>query len=207
MKNFCKKLRFVGTFVGFMILMSLCPAGAEPAPIKVGLLTPVTGPSPDWGKKQIVAMALALEKINLRGGVNGTPVEMFALDTGGDPGKAIQAYREMAESDRVLAVIGPFMSRSFEALRPVTNEEKVPLIATASATPGLSNLKKYPYAFRMTVTSEKAEGRFGKGLGNGPSYQDRGNPLRWRRRLLHHHRRKAVAENVRRHERQGPGPR
>ena len=29
MKNFCRKLGFVGTFVGFMILMSLCPRYSE----------------------------------------------------------------------------------------------------------------------------------------------------------------------------------
>ncbi len=158
MKNLCKKSGIIGVLAGFIILMFLCPASAEPVPIKVGLLAPMTGPSPDWGKKQIVGMELAVEKINLRGGVNGTPVEMYALDTGGNPEKAIEAYRELADSDKVVAVIGPLFSGTFAMLRPVTNEEKVPIIATASAKPGLSDLKVYPYAFRMTVSSEKKEG-------------------------------------------------
>ena len=157
MRNLGKKSGIIVALASFMILMFLCPAAAEPVPIKVGLLAPMTGPSPDWGKKQIVGMELAVEKINLRGGVNGTPVEMFALDTGGEPAKAIEAYRELVGSDRVLAVIGPLFSGTFEALRPVTNEEKVPIIATAAAKPGLSDLQAYPYAFRMTVSSEKKE--------------------------------------------------
>ena len=164
MKNFYKKCGIVGIFLGLMILMLLYSASvsAEPVPIKVGLLAPMTGPSPDWGKKQIVAMELALEKINLRGGVNGSPLEMFALDTEGDPAKTLEAYKELADSDRVLAVIGPFMSATFEALRPSTNEEKVCIIATASAKPGLSDLEKYPYAFRMTISSAKSEGASAK---------------------------------------------
>ncbi len=157
MKNLVKSLAIVMALMGFMMLFFLCPAAAEPGPIKVGLLAPMTGPSPDWGKKQIVAMEMAVEKINLRGGVNGTPVEMFALDTGGDAAKATTAYRELANSDRVLAVIGPLFSGTFETLRSVTNEEKVPIIATASSKPGLSDLKAYPYAFRMTVSAEKKE--------------------------------------------------
>lgn len=157
MKNLFNKSGMVMALTGFMMLFFLCPAAAEPGPIKVGLLAPMTGPSPDWGKKQIVGMELAVEKINLRGGVNGTPVEMFALDTGGDPAKAIEAYREMVNSDKVLAVIGPLFSNTFQALRSVTNDEKVPIIATASSQPGLSDLKQYPYAFRMTVSSEKKE--------------------------------------------------
>lgn len=157
MKNLFKSSAIVMALMGFMMLFFLCPAAAEPGPIKVGLLAPMTGPSPDWGKKQIVAMEMAVEKINLRGGVNGTPVEMFALDTGGDAAKAIEAYRELANSDGVLAVIGPLFSGTFEALRSVTNEEKVPIIATASSKPGLSDLNAYPYAFRMTVSAEKKE--------------------------------------------------
>ncbi len=158
MKNLYLKLGLVGALVGFMMFMALCPAAVASDPIKVGLLAPMTGPSPDWGKKQIVGMELAVEKINLRGGVNGTPVEMYALDTGGEPDKAIEAYRELVNSDKVVAVIGPLFSGTFAALRPVTNEEKVAIIATASAKPGLSDLQAYPYAFRMTVSSEKKEG-------------------------------------------------
>jgi ABC-type branched-subunit amino acid transport system substrate-binding protein len=71
--------------------------------------------------------------------------------------RPVEAYRQLTASDKVLAVIGPLFSSTFAALRPVTNEEKVPIIATASAKPGLSDLKKYPYAFRMTVSSEKKE--------------------------------------------------
>ena len=162
MKNLFKSSAIAMALMGFMMLFFLCPAAAEPGPIKVGLLAPMTGPSPDWGKKQIVAMEMAVEKINLRGGVNGTPVEMFALDTGGDPEKTLEAYKELADSDRVLAVIGPFLSVTFEALRPATNEEKVCIIATASAQPGLSDLNEYPYAFRMTTSSGKSEGASAK---------------------------------------------
>ena len=157
MGNSYKNRGVVSVIVIFMTLLLLCPAAVASDPIKVGLLAPMTGPSPEWGKKQVVGMELAVEKINLRGGVNGAPVEMFAIDTGGDPEKAVAAYRKLATADEVLAVVGPLFSSTFAALRTVTNEEKVPIIATASAKPGLSDLKKYPYAFRMTVSSEKKE--------------------------------------------------
>jgi branched-chain amino acid transport system substrate-binding protein len=90
MKKSCKKQGMVSVKVIliFMTLLFLCSTAVASDPIKVGLLAPMTGPSPDWGKKQIVGMELAVEKINLRGGVNGTPVEMFAIDTGGDAEKA-----------------------------------------------------------------------------------------------------------------------
>jgi branched-chain amino acid transport system substrate-binding protein len=162
MENSYVKSGVVGVLLVIMILMGLCPAAVASDPIKVGLLAPMTGPSPDWGKKQLLAMEMAVENVNLRGGVNGTPVEMYALDTGGNPEKAMEAYKELAESNRVLGVIGPLMSATFAALQPLTNEEKVCIIATASAKPGLSDLQKYPYAFRMTMTSAKSEGASAK---------------------------------------------
>ena len=157
-----RTIKWIGFMVVVLVAVSWNTLWADQGTVKVGLLVPITGPSPDWGKKQIISMEMAVEKINRRGGVNGMPVEMFALDTGGDPAKAIEAYGEMADSDRVLAVIGPFVSGTFAALQPETNKEKVCIIATASGRPGLSDLKKYPYAFRMTVTSDKCEGASAK---------------------------------------------
>ena len=143
------------------LFMSSTPVSifaADIRPIKVGLLAPLTGPIPDWGKKQAVGAAMAVEKINQRGGVMGIPVEAVIRDTGGDPDQALALYRNMAAEDGVLAAIGPLFSDEFEAVSSSTNEAKLAVIATASALPGLSDLEKQPYAFRMTVTSDKKEG-------------------------------------------------
>ena len=147
------------------LFMSSTPVSifaADARPIKVGLLAPLTGPIPDWGKKQAVGAALAVEKINQRGGVMGVPVEVVVRDTGGDPEQALALYRSMAAEDGVLAAIGPLFSNEFETVAAHSNEMKLAAVATASALPGLSDLEKRPYAFRMTVTSEKKEGPLAK---------------------------------------------
>ena len=131
---------------------------AEVRSIKVGLLTPMTGLNPPFGKGQDIALHLALEAVNARGGINGVEVKGMVYDTGGHPDKlewAKERLRRLADKDQVLAVIGPFYSFECQALFPVANEVKTPLIATASSKPGLSDLEKYPYAFRMTVTEDK----------------------------------------------------
>ena len=128
----------------------------------MGLLAPLTGPNPDWGKKQAIGLEMALEKVNRRGGVMGMPLEAVIRDTGNNPAQALALYRELAGKEGVLAVIGPFYSEECKAIFPVTNEVKAVVIATASATPGLSDLEKLPYAFRMTVTSDKKEAPLAK---------------------------------------------
>ena len=102
-------------------------------------------------------MEMALDEINKRGGIYGRPVEVVVYDTGANPDQAVALYRKLAKQDKVFVIIGPLYSDACQTLFPVTNEEKLAVIATASAKPGLSDLKKWPYAFRMTVSSEKKE--------------------------------------------------
>ena len=99
----------------------------------------MSGINPDWGKKQVIGMEMALEKVNRRGGVNGAPVEAVVYDSGGDPKQALALYHKLGNEDKVLAVIGPVFSHECEAIFPVTNEVKLVVIATASATPPLKS--------------------------------------------------------------------
>ena len=140
-----------------LILVAATAVTAQPRTLKVGLLAPITGPNPDWGKKEAVGMKMAVDNVNKRGGVMGTPLEAVILDTGGDPQQALAMYQRMTGQEGVLVTIGPLFSEEFEALSAVTNDAKVAIIATAAAKPGLSDLAKRPYAFRMTVTSDKKE--------------------------------------------------
>ena len=133
------------------------PLGAQEKQFKIGLLAPLTGPNPDWGRKQVVSLQMAIEKINQRGGIMGTPLSAVVRDSGGSDNQAAAAYRELVHTSKVLAVIGPLYSNEFISVSALTNDLKTVVIATASAKPGLSDLAKRPYAFRMTVTSDKKE--------------------------------------------------
>lgn len=140
-----------------MIVFLAGPLGAQEKRIKVGLLAPLTGPNPEWGRKQTLALQMAIEKINKRGGIMGTPLETVVCDTGSNGDQAAAAYEELVKTSNVLAIIGPLFTSEFMSVSALTNELKVVVIATASAKPGLSDLAKRPYAFRMTVTSDKKE--------------------------------------------------
>lgn len=136
--------------------------GAQPLTIKVGLLAPSSGPNPEWGRRQMLGMEMAVDEVNRRGGIAGTPLEAVILDIGDNPKLALNSYRRMAKEERVLAVIGPSYSDVFQVLSPATNDLKVVIIATSGVIPGLCDLKVRPYAFRMSLTSDKKEGPLAK---------------------------------------------
>jgi len=92
-----EKMRTKGIFIlvtGFILIILISnPLWAQPGKLKVGLLAPLTGPNPDWGKKQVIGLEMALEAV--------------IRDTGNNPAQALALYRELAGKEGVLAVIGP----------------------------------------------------------------------------------------------------
>ncbi|MFQ5692341.1 MAG: ABC transporter substrate-binding protein [Nitrospinota bacterium] len=118
--------------------------------IRIGVAQPTTGVFSFWAKKNLIALQLAVEKINRGGGIGGVPVKLFLEDTGSRPAEAANVVRKLIEDDRVLAVLGPFSSSSCEVAFPIGNKMKTPMLSQASSKPGVAKVNR-PYAFRNTV--------------------------------------------------------
>jgi branched-chain amino acid transport system substrate-binding protein len=129
-------------------------SGGNKTPIKIGALVPKSGAGADWGKKQEIAMKIALDEINKSGGINGSPLEIVFQDTGSDKQQAVTLTRKFATEDKVAAIIGPFFSGECEVTFPQANQLKVPIISASSAKPGVSAANR-PWAFRNTMTDDK----------------------------------------------------
>jgi branched-chain amino acid transport system substrate-binding protein len=142
-----------GLLGGTAPLWAQRPTGSE---IRIGALLPFAGPWADWGKKDKVALEIAVEEINDEGGgIHGVPVKLLIEDTGSKPQEAAVLTRRLATDARVLAIIGPFSSSEAEVAFPLGNQFKVPMIAQASSKPGIGAANR-PWAFRMNVD----EGRY-----------------------------------------------
>jgi branched-chain amino acid transport system substrate-binding protein len=122
-------------------------AGAE---VKLGAAFPLTGIWSEWGKKDKVALDMAVEEINAAGGVGGVPVRYAIYDTASKPPDAAALVRRLASDDKVLAILGPFSSSECEVAFPVGVQLKIPMIAQASSKPGIGAANR-PWAFRMNV--------------------------------------------------------
>lgn len=125
-------------------------AGAARAqdPLIIGLSMNKTGPLAANGTTNDVAVGLAVDEINAKGGVNGKPLKVLIFDTAGDPKQAVTATRRFAEDDKALAIIGPFSSGECRVAFPVGERAQIVQISNASSAPGLT--KGFHYAFRNT---------------------------------------------------------
>lgn len=123
-------------------------------PVKIGVLTGLTGKGADWGKKQKVALEMAQAEINAAGGINGSPVEFLINDTAGDNQQSVILTRKLATEEKVAAILGPYFSGECEVAFPQANELKVPIISATSGKPGISEANR-PWTFRNSMTDDK----------------------------------------------------
>ncbi|MGH3441591.1 MAG: ABC transporter substrate-binding protein [Nitriliruptorales bacterium] len=129
------------------------PEDAEGAgePIKIGLVTDLSGRFVTFGRDIDLATKLAVEQINAEGGINGSPLELLVEDTGGEPEAAVGAIRNLAEAG-VFAISGPLSSGEAEVAYAQAPQVQVPLITGTANKEGIADLAE-GWAFRNTATN------------------------------------------------------
>lgn len=131
---------FFGVSALGVVLIGLCFFYFVPGePIRIGLVTTLSGKGATSGTHSRNGALLAVEKINRSGGVNGRPVELVVRDDGGSIEQALRVDREMIDSG-VVAILGHFSSTLAVAAVPLVNEKNVLMVGLGTITDKLSNL-------------------------------------------------------------------
>lgn len=103
------------------------------APIRIGLLAPLTGSGGAYGKEEETAAKAAAAHINAHGGVLGRPLEIVVADDETTPTAGVSAARKLIDVDGVVAITGVWSSAVALAVRPVALEKSVALLPVGSA--------------------------------------------------------------------------
>ena len=127
------------------------PAFAQ-APIKIGVLTPLSPPGDAAAGQFIVRGAkMGAEEVNAQGGIlGGRKIELVMEDDAGTPEKGVAGLRKLASQDKVVAVIGQFHSSVMEATQDLAEQLKVPIFSTQASAKKLTE-KHLTYTFRTHV--------------------------------------------------------
>jgi branched-chain amino acid transport system substrate-binding protein len=134
--------------------------GAQPKTVKIGAIHPVTGPLAEVGQACRLGAQMAADTVNAAGGIKsmgGARLEVITADTETKPDVA------RAEAERVInagAVMftGAFHSGHTNAMAPVAQQRRVPLIIDVSAADVITasiarsvkeGQQKVQYVYRM----------------------------------------------------------
>ena len=102
------------------------------APLKVGVVGPMSGGSADFGKDMLNGITIAVTEINAVGGYLGRPLELVVKDDKGDPELAAKLSEELIKTDKVISTLG--FCNTGVALKavPVFQANQSPLIVPCS---------------------------------------------------------------------------
>ena len=141
--------------LGATMLAALLTAGGARAEdeLVLGYMMAKSGPYVSLANTNEIAVDMAVEEINAKGGINGRKIKVVKFDTAGDPKQATTAVRSFAQDAGALAVIGPFSSSEVRTTFPVGEREGISQMSMASSAPGLT--KGFTYGFRNTTDEGK----------------------------------------------------
>ena len=132
-------------------------AKADEAPIKLGIVAPMSGPNARYGAFSMHGAELAVKEINDAGGVNGHKIELYNADSQGTPVEGVSATRRLIDQDEVDFVIGDVSSSVTLAMQPVVEDAGVLLLNAASSNPKITygaGVGGFKWTYRNYPTDE-----------------------------------------------------
>jgi branched-chain amino acid transport system substrate-binding protein len=137
----------------------LATSGAFAAdPIKIGLVTALSGQSARAGEALTRGATIAIEEINAKGGVLGRPLELVRRDDESNPAKGLLAARELIQREKVAALIGGLDTPVAMAIVPFVNNAKVPFVDPWAAGTNIThNGAADNYVFRVSAMDQDVD--------------------------------------------------
>jgi branched-chain amino acid transport system substrate-binding protein len=135
---------------------------AQANPIKIGMLTSLTGNFAPWGIQIRAGMALAVNEINRSGGVKGRGQKRrlnlaVADDQSVNANAAIDGFRRLTEQDGVVAIGGVVGSNIALATARLAEQAHVPMfLVKAGANEILTRSSRYTFRTCLPAAQEVA---------------------------------------------------
>ncbi len=142
-----KSLAFT-SFASALVLSAALTHPVSAAPIKVGIVLPLTGSEAAFGEIERNSFRLAAEEINAKGGVKGNQLELLFEDDTGKPEVGRSAVEKLISRDKVPIITGGYSSSVTIAATAVAQQFKVPFLVSTGSADEITE-KGYDYVFRL----------------------------------------------------------
>jgi branched-chain amino acid transport system substrate-binding protein len=144
-----RSIRLLALSAGTLaLLLTACSQPASNAPIRVGVITSLTGTNAAFGQAHKAGYTIAVNDINAAGGVNGRRLEIVYFDDQSKPDRAIQGIAKLVDQEHVPLLLGAYSSESTLAIVPVVTQKQVPLIIPTAVADNIMAAGS-PWVFRL----------------------------------------------------------
>ncbi|PYM70680.1 MAG: hypothetical protein DME10_19040 [Candidatus Rokuibacteriota bacterium] len=131
----------------FALLAGLAAPAAAQKVVKIGDLGSKVGVFEGYGKYQTMAIQLAVDEVNAKGGVLGHKIEIISEDDETKPAPAVRKAEKLILQDDVKLLIGAVSSGATMAVMDVTKKHKVIHWNSVSCAEFMRTTKFHKYYF------------------------------------------------------------
>ncbi|MDH4190066.1 MAG: ABC transporter substrate-binding protein [Betaproteobacteria bacterium] len=142
------RLKTFSTAVGLALA---CTAAAQNAPIRIGVVTPLSGTYAGIGQQVKWGLDLATSEINAAGGVLGRKLELIYEDEEANPAVATQKAEKLFQVNKVDFLTGTVNSGSTLAVGQVAERNQRLIATTVSFADSITGEKCSPNVFRVNA--------------------------------------------------------
>ena len=132
-------------------LLAAGPALAAGDPIRIGVLTPLSGVFAGIGQQVSWGMKLATEEINTKGGIMGRQIELVFEDSEGNPATAVQKAERLFDVAKVDFLTGTVNSGATLAVGQVAERAGKLMATTVSFADSITGTQCSPNVFRVNA--------------------------------------------------------
>lgn len=146
-----------------MLLLSACSGGGDEGsggsdggsgePVKIGVITSLSGAYSVLGGFVQNTAQLMVNQINEEGGINGRPVELVFGDDQTNPTQAVTEFRRLQGSG-VDALIGPISSSSCAAIVDEVEAARIPMVTTCATQSQVEPVRDYVFMSTLSTTAQ-----------------------------------------------------
>src|SRR4051794_17736357 len=148
-------------FAFAVLAASHAAVAADPPPIRIGQVIPITGEAAESGRYHKYGAELAVEQVNKSGGIKGRRIELVQEDDKTTNPGAVAALQRLLEDKDIPAIVGSIRSTQVQAMLPTVKEAGIPFLIGGTNF-GLTH-QGNPWVFRFRPHdgfSAKVIGRF-----------------------------------------------
>src|SRR5699024_9786963 len=137
--------------------------GGSEGPVKVGVISYLTGAGAGYGEAITNGINLAYEEIEEAGEVD---IDLIIEDSAGEQEEALSAAQKLMSSDKVSALIGQTLSTEMNVVGPEADLNGVPTLGTSVTAEGIPQIGDYifrnsiPETLAIPAAVEKAVEKF-----------------------------------------------
>ena len=146
--------------VVLVVIAAGLPAGAQKGPIKIGVISPMSGGAAQAGKDMTNGMQMWLDENGDQ--MAGRKVEVIIEDSQGQPNIALTKLQKLVERDQVHVLVGELFAHIGYAMAPKVDEYRIPMLYPVIAADDLTQRKPAKWVVRTGWTSSQPSHPFGE---------------------------------------------